>query len=333
MKLNRNLSNTTWLFAAIASAGMGLAASAQVQTEAKSGMRVVSVESADGDTAENHTYEIRIENGKVTVRKDGKEVPDSEIRNQDGRVTITDAHGQPLDLMLNADGDVLRSYLGGGDTQFNWAGNLANEKPPKIMLGVHMGEPGPALEYHLKLDPGTTTMIVGVYEGLPAEQAGLSQYDVIVKVDGESPANPAAVKEILSKKDAGDAVTFDVIHEGKAKQVKIKLAKYDADAMKKAKLIGQGPQDQYWTWTKGSEIDPKAFEGMYKRFLVAPGADGKNQWELIAPSLKPLIEGRVREAERYKSGDLDEQLQRLDKRMDDLENMLQKLIDREQRNR
>ena len=319
-------------------AALAMPAMATAQTPKGSGeLRVVAVESnekdggKDGDKSGGvHKFEIRIEDGKVSVKRDGKEVPDSEVRNENGRITIVDQHGNPIDLMLNGD-SAWSTYL--GDNAFKWTTDSSNENPPKVMLGVHMGEPGPALEHHLKLEPGTTTMIIGIYEGLPADAAGLAQYDVITKVNGQSPADAGAIKEALSKTEPGDTVTFAIIHEGKAKDVKVKLGKYDAEAMQKAKLIGQEPQDQFWSWSTGKESDLKSAEGMYKRLFVAPGPNSQFDLQKIAPSLKPLIEKRLHDSGQGQGGDVDDQLQRLDKRMDDLEKMLQKLIDRQERNR
>lgn len=337
MKFISTSPKTAAFMAAIPGLTLFMAASSAFAQTAKSGsgMHVISVESATDDQAsDKHTYEIRIENGKVTVKRDGKDVPDSEIRNEDGRISIVDAQGNPFDVGFNVDADgALRSFLGHGGGDMKWLSNVNNQEAPKVMLGLQMGEPGPALEHHLKLEPGKTVMIVGLYEGLPAEQAGLSEYDIITKVNGESPGDAGAIKEILSKKEAGDTITLDVIHEGKSKQVKVKLEKYDAKTMEKAKLIGQGPQDQWWTWSKNGEFEPQGTDGMYKRFFVAPGKDGKHQLEMIAPSLEPLIRQHLKESSNGRADGVDDQLQRLDKRMDDLEQLLQKLIDRQERNR
>src|SRR5689334_13441460 len=76
-------------------AALAIPAAAQAQSAKGAGeLKVVSVESNDKDGDKSggdvHKFEIRVEDGKLSVKRDGKEVPASEIKNADGRITIVD---------------------------------------------------------------------------------------------------------------------------------------------------------------------------------------------------------------------------------------------------
>jgi hypothetical protein len=108
------------------------------------------------------------------------------------------------------------------------------------MLGVFLDEPSEALIRHLQLKRGETTMVNGVFENLPAHKGGLDAYDIIVAVNGNTPAGSQQVHEALQQLNPGDAITFTVIHEGRRKDVTVNVAAYDAEAMQNATVIGEG---------------------------------------------------------------------------------------------
>jgi hypothetical protein len=162
--------------------------------------------SGDGPSAkaEAHTFEITMDNGELSMTIDGKDLSSSQFRVEDGQVVILD------------------------------------EGAPNVMVGVHLDDPDEALLYHLRLEKGQTTMIRGLYEGLPAHQAGIGRFDIIVAVDGQQPADPKSIVELLADKEPGDHVKFTVIHEGRTKEYSVTLVPYDAARMRSAKLIGSG---------------------------------------------------------------------------------------------
>jgi hypothetical protein len=178
-------------------------------------------------------------------------------------------------------------------------------------------------------------MIIGIYEGLAAREAGLNQHDVIVKVDGKSPATPAAIKEALGAKEAGDTITLTVIQKGTQRDVKVKLDGYDAEKLSSAKLIGVEPTPQIWSMLgegRGGDVRGMAIPGLKNNELfVVPDRKGEKR-ELIAP----VPETRMRELYRpsFKPNEgVEKQLERLDARMGELEQLLEKLIERQERNR
>ncbi|MCI0677386.1 MAG: PDZ domain-containing protein [Phycisphaerales bacterium] len=299
-------------------------------------LKIVVVEEIndDRDGVSGGTIEVRIEDGKVSAKRNGKEIPLDQIHLKDGKITIVDEQGQPLDVMI---GD-------GGKFNFGWdvddgsglrrffTGVGAEEGPaPKVMLGVHMSEPGPALNRHLGLEEGKTTMISGVYEGLPAHDAGLEEYDIITEIDGKAPADNATIRKALAEKDAGESVTFTVIHEGRTKDVKVKLQEYDAEKMSQAKLLGSGPQADVWTHL-GGDLKKFAVPQWQKDhvFVVPPGQNWEKYWEKAGPQIQDMIKkyGHGQSwTEASTPKGVEERLERLDKRLADLEKMLEKLAE------
>ena len=356
-------------------------AKAKAGASSNSKMTVISRESLDGDDGQQSTFEIRIEDGKViSAKRNGKEIPADQIRKEaDGRIVILDENGEEiegLNVFQGAEGGAFFNGAGawrgfrvgdGVDGEGNGFFQLggAQEGPaPKVMLGVHMTEPGAALEKHLHLKPGKCAMITGVFEGLPAEVSGIGEFDVIVRIDDSDAADAASIRKILSSKDAGDTITLRVIQAGESKDLKVKLQPFDAEKLHTAKLIGKEPGADMWTGLdplKDMAIDLKGLEnlGDFKgRVFVAP-QDGdwqkhfealRPQWEAIQPKLheiQPQVEEAIRNALKNYEGaiklhqgdlggeknatDVEAQLDRLDKRMAQLEELLGKLLEKQAR--
>lgn len=201
-----------------------------------------------GDTATwsyagDHAVAIQLNDGRIAVNLDGEEIPMSRLRIEDGRIVILDENGdeiEAIELRIGAGAGIGKDFAiavgpGTGNAWF-----AENAEPPPVMLGIHLGEPGEPLRHHLRLDPGESTMITGLYEGHPACDAGLELYDVIIAIDGERPASPADLREALSTKKAGDEVKLTVIQEGRTKEITVTLKAYDLESMQASKLIGGG---------------------------------------------------------------------------------------------
>jgi hypothetical protein len=343
-------------------------------------MTVVSRESLDGDDGQQSSFELRIEDGKViSAKRNGKEIPADQIRREaDGRIVIVDENGKEiegLNLFQGAEGGAFFNGAGawrgfrlgdgvdGEGNGFFQLGDAQEGPAPKVMLGVHMTEPGAALEKHLHLNPGKCAMITGVFEGLPAEVAGIGEYDVIVRIDDSDEADAATIRKILSSKDAGDTIILRVIQAGESKDLKVKLQPFDAEKLHTAKLIGKEPGNELWTGLdplKDMAIDLKGLENLDAlkgHVFVAPqNGDWQKHlealqphWDAIRPQLQeiqPQVDEAIKNALKNYEGaiklhqgdlggeknaaDVEAQLDRLDKRMAQLEEMLHKLLEQRQ---
>src|SRR5688572_26542020 len=78
----------------------GSAAIAQTQKaqDRQEKLKIVEAEALEGRKihADSQMFEIRVENGDVTVKHNGKVVPKDKIKQEDGRVIILDDEGNEL---------------------------------------------------------------------------------------------------------------------------------------------------------------------------------------------------------------------------------------------
>lgn len=97
--------------------------------------------------------------------------------------------------------------------------------------------PGMVAE-HLDIEAGTGVIIRTVCPDSPAEKAGLSVNDIILKIDGAEVGNPEAVASAIRDHKVGDRLSVDLIHKGKPSKVEVKLGERPADLTAQ---IGQEP--------------------------------------------------------------------------------------------
>ena len=301
--------SSRWLMTgAVATTLLAAPAVAQVDKEVEIAHIVVV---KDGPGVQSKSIEVRVENGEISVKVDGEEVPVDRL------------------------GDVLESFgvvLDPDDFDFDFGFDLGfrpddmrfgfpPDFEPKVILGIQMAPPGAALERHLRLEPGTTTMISGLYEGLPAQVAGLEEFDIIVAVDGRKPAGAADIRKALADRESGDIVELTVIHEGRTKSIDVTLKAFDRTEMESARLLGKRAGPEGWLRSlraiPGPDID-------LRRLLVDPEdrrifrlPQGR-AWERLEKSL----------GERMPA-DWDERLNHLHDRLAELQEMLDRLLQEE----
>jgi serine protease Do len=79
-----------------------------------------------------------------------------------------------------------------------------NDQDTTVGFGVSLRDITPAISRQLRLPSGTTgALITDVDQGSAAEAAGLTQYDVILKVNGASVSNAADASRVLQKIPSG----------------------------------------------------------------------------------------------------------------------------------
>ena len=265
----------------------------------------------------NHVIEMRVENGAVTVMVDGEEIAQDRIRNEDGQVIVLDEDGNPmksLHLFLNPGEHDFVFAMPAGKGKVDWQ---FQGPRPNVMLGVHLTQPGPALRKHLKLDPGEGMMIGGLFEGLPAHNAGLRQYDIIISVDGNRVDDPGSIREALQDLEDGDEVTLGVIQEGRRKQFDVTVEDFDSARMDPSVLIGGGTGARLLIPNLEFELQPgHAFR--WRDFLVDPGSKDIFRWR--------TDDFRSRR-ESPDNGIGDEQLDRLNLRMEELRDLIDQLVE------
>jgi hypothetical protein len=262
--------------------------------------------------------EVKVTDGDVGVLIDGEPIPQWRIKKKEnGRLVILDENGDEMRSLG------LLGFAGEG-------GNLSFAMPgpePKVMLGLYMGAPSAALRHHLRLDEGAATMITGIYQGLPAHDAGLELYDVIVAVDGQVPADPESIRAALAELEPGAEVTLTVIQEGRTREFNVRVDAFDRQRFDEAELIGG--QRQIFSQITIPGMKGQKFEFRPDQFVDPQTGDVFREWRKWIEDqsgARPQWNQRVPE-------DLDDRLENLDERVDEIRNMLDMLIEQHRRSR
>jgi len=104
-----------------------------------------------------------------------------------------------------------------------WSGSGAQ----KVRIGITMDSPSEALASQLGVDREKTVLITQVFDGMPAAKAGLKRFDLVVAVDGKTPATGEAIRQALSGKKAGDILKLEVLRKGARLSLEIAVEKAD----------------------------------------------------------------------------------------------------------
>lgn len=138
------------------------------------------------------------ENFKAT--SNGKELPDDRIEKSGGRLIVRDGDDNPVASV------------------FNWAGGLTLSMLPRsnrATIGIELDPLPQGLADHLDLDPDGVIYVTRAIKGRAAAKAGLKDHDVIVRIDGDAPANESSLRAVLKKKKPGDDLEVQVLRRGR----------------------------------------------------------------------------------------------------------------------
>lgn len=183
-----------------------------------------------------HRWELRaFADNHIEVWMDSERVPDARIVREGNRVAVTNDAGTVIERL---------------DLPANWtpAHGAATEPgtyrtiegttlvPPAAMLGGRL-EPVPASTLahlhaaHTAADGSHCTYVANVIPGLPMDVAGVKAHDVIVAVNGNADASPAAVRAAVRSAKPGDTVTLSLVRAGERRDAAVTLAAWDAKHM------------------------------------------------------------------------------------------------------
>lgn len=205
-------------------------------------------------TSDEDSVQITVYNNEIKVVRNGKPVPPDRIRRDGDMVKILDENGKVVH-------EVSLTVL--PDTA--WWENAVNvlgqsaEHPP-VMLGITMGEPDESLRAHLGLGDRQVIMLDNVMPGLPAAEAGLKRYDIIIAIEGsDDSVSPSRLLEVLRDKQAGQELKLRILRGGQKETYAIKLRAYDEALLGKGvSAFGADPRTEPTPKTKTVPSAPKA---------------------------------------------------------------------------
>tara|TARA_B100001559_G_scaffold147886_1_gene124012 strand:- start:49 stop:1422 length:1374 start_codon:yes stop_codon:yes gene_type:complete len=149
--------------------------------------------------------------------------------------------------LLNMDGDLIginTAIATGGSGRSNRGvgfaipSNMANRIMGDLIdkgyvtrswLGVYIQELDSETAEALDIDIRNGALITDVVDGSPAEESGIQEGDVIIEFDGESIANPANLKNVVSLTAPNSSSIVKVLRDGSEKKLKVILEELPED--------------------------------------------------------------------------------------------------------
>ena len=149
--------------------------------------------------------------------------------------------------LLNMDGDLIginTAIATGGSGRSNRGvgfaipSNMANRIMGDLIdkgyvtrswLGVYIQELDSETASALDIDIRNGALITDVVDGSPAEESGIQEGDVIIEFDGESIANPANLKNVVSLTAPNSSSIVKVLRDGSEKKLKVILEELPED--------------------------------------------------------------------------------------------------------
>ena len=119
-------------------------------------------------------------------------------------------------------------------------------------LGVGIEPVAPAVASKVNLIEGTGVMINSVFEGDPAQRAGLKVGDIILKIGGVAVNSPTGMIRIVGVISPGQTVHLDILRDGHPQVIPVKLDNYQKKKNRQARLTD--PQEYFPPL--GIELEP-----------------------------------------------------------------------------
>jgi len=109
-------------------------------------------------------------------------------------------------------------------------------------LGVGIQDLDQELADYYKVEKGEGALITQVFEGDPADKAGIKVKDVIVAVDGQRIASSRDLTRLIAKKQVGKNTNIPVIRDGRENTVTVTLSKRNEEKLtaKRSEGIDRG---------------------------------------------------------------------------------------------
>lgn len=171
--------------------------------------------------------------GEVTVVRDGQVLSDDRVRREGDHLRILDESGATIfDIRTLPGGGLVYPYDAKVGAR-TWAPGVtawAVSDTPRKIIGVTVDAVDAALASQLDLEPESAFVISTVSDGLPAEKAGLQPHDVVVKINGETPATVEKLREAINGKQPGDTIQLELVRRGQHINVDVGVAEESGPA-------------------------------------------------------------------------------------------------------
>ncbi len=159
---------------------------------------------------------------------------------------------------------------------------IEHGKVQRGWLGVGIEPVSPEIAAEVHLDEGKGVLINSVFDGDPAQKAGLQVGDIILKIGGVPVNSPSRMIRIVGVISPGQTVHLDILRNGHAKIIPVKLDNYGKNKEQQAKV--------------SVPLNKEPFLGIE----LEPLSEGAVEAELI---IKSVLPGSSSEKRGIQSGD------------------------------
>jgi serine protease Do len=94
-------------------------------------------------------------------------------------------------------------------------------------LGVSIQDLTPELAEYYGIQAEKGVLVAQIFEGDPADKAGIKANDIIVEVDGKSISSSRDLTKTIANLEVGKKTTVVLLRDGKEKTVNVEIAKRD----------------------------------------------------------------------------------------------------------
>jgi serine protease Do len=98
-----------------------------------------------------------------------------------------------------------------------------NGKVVRGWLGVAIQDVTPELQEYYKMGDDKGALIAQVYEGDPADQAGIQAGDVVIAVNGKEISASRDLSRVIANSPIGEKIPFTLLRDGKKRVVNVEL--------------------------------------------------------------------------------------------------------------
>jgi len=172
-------------------------------------------------------------------------------------------------------------------------------------LGVAIQDLSTEMAEYYNIEGKKGVFVADVFEGDPADKAGIQPKDIILAVNGEKITTSRQLTSIIAKIAVNDSAKIKILRDGKEKTVKVKIAKRPEERLAER---GQSPEQTEEFGIRVSDLTPE----ITQRFnidettgvvvtQVASGSKGDGADVRVGDVIKEINRQPVKDAAEYKS--------------------------------
>jgi hypothetical protein len=254
-------------------------------------------------------YEVRLEDGEMTITENGAPIPEDRVRRERNHVILESESGDLMAILeIRPDGTLF--YTG---TRHGLV--LQPEPTESLHIGVTIGRLGEALAAQVGIEENEGILIRSVERDAPAERAGLKRHDVLTEIDGRKVKGTRDLRAALEKLEEGDELPLKVRRGGR----EVKLDVRPELRKNRPPLVGVTPEiplapeiplfetpETHWSMPRPDYVHLSEEDGIA---FLSPATP-------VAP-VEPVFWDKDRQ-----------RLERLEERLARLEELLEKLVEK-----